>query len=83
MAESAQRGVIAEAHPNAMFTVRLDDGCVVTSSLSGRLQTLYLRPHVGDAVMVELSPFDLSRGRVVSRDPAPDDDRGDALRVLR
>ncbi len=83
MAESLERGVITEAHPNAMFTVRLDDGRLVASSLSGRLQTLYLRPHVSDTVMVELSPFDRSRGRIVRRDSAPGDDRGDAQRVLR
>ncbi|HEY8602365.1 MAG TPA: translation initiation factor IF-1 [Thermomicrobiales bacterium] len=71
MVELSQRGVIIEAHPNAMFTVRLGDGRLVTVPLSGKLRALHVRPHAGDTVMVELSRFDRSRGRIVRRDPAP------------
>ncbi len=83
MAETTLHGVITEMHPNAHFLVCLDDGRFVTPSLSGKLRSLHTRLTVGAGVMVEFSRFDLSRGRIVSRDPAPDDDRGDAQRVLR
>jgi translation initiation factor IF-1 len=83
MAAPVQRGVITEAHPNAMFTVRLGDGRLVDSSLAGKLRTMYIRLQAGDTVLVELSPFDLSRGRIVRRDAAPGDDPGAAQRVLR
>lgn len=83
MAEPAQRGVITEAHPNAMFTVRLDDARLVNSSLAGKLRTLYIRPNVGDTVMVDRSRFDRSRGRIVSRTAASGDDPGAAQRVVR
>jgi len=75
--------MITEAHPNAMFTVCLADASLVNSSFAGKLRTLYIRPNVGDAVTVELSLFDLSRGRIVSGDATSGDDPGAAQRVLR
>lgn len=80
---STERGVIAEAHPNAVFTVRLADGQRIRASLSGKLRTRYTRLGVSDGVVVERSPYDQTRGVVVGRDQGAGDDPGAAQRVLR
>ena len=56
-----------EALPNAMFRVRLDSGHEVLAHISGRMRMYYIRILLGDRVLVELSPYDLTRGRVVYR----------------
>lgn len=60
-------GTVIETLPNTMFKVRLDNGHEVLAHLSGRMRMYYIRVLLGDRVMVELSPYDLSRGRIVRR----------------
>ena len=60
-------GTIVEALPNTQFRVRLDNGHEVLAYISGRMRKYYIRILLGDRVRVELSPYDLSRGRVVHR----------------
>lgn len=60
-------GTVVEALPNAMFRVRLDTGHEVLAHISGKIRMYYIRILLGDRVRVELSPYDLSRGRIVYR----------------
>ncbi len=60
-------GVVVEPLPNAMFRVKLDNGHVVLAHISGKMRMHYIRILPGDRVMVELSPYDLSRGRITFR----------------
>jgi len=60
-------GVIAEALPNAQFKVKLENGHEVLAHLSGKIRMHFIRILPGDTVKVELSPYDLSRGRITYR----------------
>ena len=60
-------GQVVEALPNAMFRVEVQGGHVVLAHLSGKLRMHYIRILPGDKVKVELSPYDLSRGRITFR----------------
>ena len=60
-------GTVVEALPNTMFRVRLDSGHEVLAYLSGRMRKYYIRVLLGDRVLVELSPYDLTRGRIIYR----------------
>src|SRR3989304_4640957 len=60
-------GTVTEPLPNAMFRVELDNGHKVLAHISGKMRMNYIRILPGDRVLVELSPYDLSRGRVVYR----------------
>ena len=60
-------GVVKEALPNAMFRVELDNGHVVLAHISGKIRMHFIRILPGDRVKVELSPYDLSRGRITYR----------------
>ena len=60
-------GTIAEALPNAMFRVELDNGHLVLAHISGKMRQHYIRILPTDRVVVELSPYDLTRGRIVYR----------------
>ncbi|MGQ9842759.1 MAG: translation initiation factor IF-1 [Spirochaetota bacterium] len=60
-------GEVVEALPNAMFRVKLDNGHVVLAHISGKMRMHYIRILPGDRVTVELSPYDLSRGRITYR----------------
>jgi translation initiation factor IF-1 len=60
-------GVIKEALPNAMFKVELANEHSVLAGISGRMRMNYIRILLGDRVLVELSPYDLSRGRITYR----------------
>jgi translation initiation factor IF-1 len=60
-------GTIIEALPNAMFKVQLDSGHEVLAHISGKIRMYYIRVLLGDRVLVELSPYDLTRGRIVYR----------------
>ncbi len=60
-------GTIVEALPNAMFRVQLDSGHEVLAHISGKIRMYYIRVLLGDRVLVELSPYDLTRGRIVYR----------------
>ncbi len=60
-------GSVIEALPSTQFRVRLDTGHEVLAYLSGRMRKYYIRILLGDRVRVELSPYDLTRGRIVYR----------------
>lgn len=60
-------GEVVEALPNAMFRVELPNGHKVLAHISGRLRVHYIRVLPGDKVLIELSPYDLSRGRITYR----------------
>jgi translation initiation factor IF-1 len=60
-------GTVIEPLPNAMFRVELDNGHKVLAHISGKMRMHYIRILPGDRVRVELSPYDLTRGRVVYR----------------
>ncbi|HHW10571.1 MAG TPA: translation initiation factor IF-1 [Firmicutes bacterium] len=60
-------GTVIEALPNAMFQVKLDNGHEVLAHISGKMRMNYIRILPGDKVTVELSPYDLSRGRITYR----------------
>lgn len=60
-------GTVIEPLPNAMFRVQLQNGHKVLAHVSGKIRMNFIRILSGDRVMVELSPYDLSRGRIVYR----------------
>jgi len=60
-------GTIIETRPNATFKVKLDSGHEVLAHVSGKIRMSYIRILPGDRVKVELSPYDLTRGRIVWR----------------
>lgn len=61
-------GEVIEPLPNAMFRVKLDNGHVVLAHISGKMRKFYIRILPGDRVTVELSPYDLTRGRITYRE---------------
>jgi translation initiation factor IF-1 len=60
-------GTVVEPLPNAMFRVELADGHKVLAHISGKIRLHYIRILPGDRVLIELSPYDLSRGRIIYR----------------
>lgn len=60
-------GTVVEALPDTQFTVELENGHEVLAYLSGKMRKYYIRVLLGDRVKVELSPYDLTRGRIVYR----------------
>ena len=60
-------GVILESLPNAQFRVKLETGQVILAHISGKIRKNYIRVLLGDVVKVELSAYDLSRGRITYR----------------
>jgi translation initiation factor IF-1 len=60
-------GTVAEALPNAMFRVELTNGHKMLAHISGKMRKNYIRILPGDRVIVELSPYDLTRGRIIYR----------------
>ncbi|MDX2135952.1 MAG: translation initiation factor IF-1 [Saprospiraceae bacterium] len=62
-----QDGEVLEALSNAIFKVQLENGHVVTATISGKMRMHYIRILPGDRVSVEMSPYDLSRGRITYR----------------
>ena len=60
-------GVVREALPNAMFRVELENGHRIMAHVSGRMRTHFIRILPGDKVTIEMSPYDLSRGRITYR----------------
>ena len=60
-------GVVNETLPNTMFRVELENGHIVTAHISGRMRKHYIRILTGDKVKVELTPYDLSKGRITYR----------------
>jgi translation initiation factor IF-1 len=61
-------GSVIEPLPNAMFRVKLDNGHIVLAHISGKMRKFYIRILPGDRVTVELSPYDLTRGRITYRE---------------
>ena len=62
-----QDGVVLESLGNAMFRVELENGHVVTAHISGRMRKNYIRILTGDKVTVQLTPYDLTKGRISFR----------------
>lgn len=60
-------GVVTQALPNAMFRVDLDNGYNILCVISGRMRNNYIKVIEGDKVKIEMTPYDLTRGRIVSR----------------
>ncbi len=60
-------GTVVETLPNTTFRVELENGHVVTAHISGRMRKNYIRILTGDKVNVQLTPYDLSKGRIVYR----------------
>jgi translation initiation factor IF-1 len=60
-------GTVVETLPNAMFRVELENGHRVLAHISGKMRMHFIKILVGDKVSVELSPYDLSRGRIIYR----------------
>ena len=61
-------GTVIEKLPNTMFQVELENGHVVLAHISGKLRMNFIRILPGDKVTIELSPYDLSKGRIIWRD---------------
>jgi len=61
------QGTVAETLPNAMFRVQLDNGHTILAHISGKMRMNFIRILPGDKVTVELSPYDLARGRITYR----------------
>ncbi len=64
-------GTVIEALPNTQFKVRLDNGHEILAYLSGKMRKYYIRILLGDRVRVEMSPYDLTRGRITYRYKRP------------
>jgi translation initiation factor IF-1 len=62
-----QDGVVSEALPNAMFRVKLENGHEILAHISGKMRMHYIRILPGDKIKVEMSPYDLSKGRITYR----------------
>jgi translation initiation factor IF-1 len=60
-------GVVLETLPNTMFRVELENGHVVTAHISGKMRKHYIRILTGDKVTVQLTPYDLTKGRITYR----------------
>ncbi|MBO7093931.1 MAG: translation initiation factor IF-1 [Spirochaetia bacterium] len=61
-------GIVKEALPNTMFKVELKNGHVILAHLSGKMRKFYIRIVPGDKVRIALSPYDLTRGRIIFRE---------------
>lgn len=61
------QGTVIEALPNVMFRVELDNGHVILCQANGKMRMHYIKILVGDKVLVEMSPYDLNRGRITKR----------------
>jgi translation initiation factor IF-1 len=63
----AMDGTVIDALPNALFNVELENGHKVLGHISGKMRTHYIKIVAGDRVLVELSPYDLTKGRITYR----------------
>ena len=61
-------GVVKETLPNTVFRVELEHGHMITAHISGKMRKNYIRILTGDKVLVDISPYDLSKGRIVFRE---------------
>jgi translation initiation factor IF-1 len=62
-------GIVTESLPNAMFRVDLENGFHILAHISGKIRKNYIKILLGDRVLVELTPYDLTKGRIVYRLP--------------
>ena len=62
-----QDGIVIESLGNAMFRVQLENGHIITAHISGKMRLNYIKILPGDKVQVEMSPYDLSKGRIIFR----------------
>jgi len=60
-------GTVVDTLPNTMFRVELDNGHIVTAHISGKMRKHYIRILTGDKVVVEMTPYDLTKGRITYR----------------
>ena len=60
-------GTVVETLPNTMFRVELENGHVITAHISGKMRKHYIRILTGDKVTVEMTPYDLTKGRIIFR----------------
>lgn len=60
-------GIVIDTLPNTMFRVQLDNGHVITAHISGKMRKNYIRILTGDRVTVEMTPYDLNKGRIKFR----------------
>ncbi len=61
------KGVVIESLPNATFKVKLENNHIIIAHISGKMRKNYIRILIGDSVTVEISPYDLMRGRIIYR----------------
>ena len=61
------QGTVVEMLPNTMFRVELENGHIITAHISGRMRKNYIKILRGDKVMVEMTPYDLNKGRIIFR----------------
>ena len=61
-------GTVVDSLPNTTFKVQLESGHIINAHISGRMRKNYIRILTGDKVIVELTPYDLTRGRIIYRD---------------
>jgi len=62
------QGVVKETLPNTIFRVELENGHTITAHISGKMRKHYIRILTGDSVTVEMTPYDLSKGRIIFRE---------------
>ena len=62
------KGVVKETLPNTIFRVELENGHNITAHISGKMRKHYIRILTGDSVTVEMTPYDLSKGRIIFRE---------------
>ena len=61
-------GVVKETLPNTVFRVKLENGHMITAHISGKMRKHYIRILTGDSVIVEMTPYDLTKGRIIFRE---------------
>jgi translation initiation factor IF-1 len=61
-------GIVVERLPNAMFKVELENNHIITAHISGKLRLNFIRIIAGDKVLIQMSPYDLTKGRIIWRD---------------
>ena len=61
-------GVVKETLPNTIFRVELENGHIITAHISGKMRKHYIRILTGDSVTVEMTPYDLTKGRIIFRE---------------
>jgi len=64
-------GVVKECLPNTVFKVTLENGHAITAHISGKMRKNYIRILTGDSVTVEITPYDLTKGRIITRHKNP------------